>query len=152
MTSDDAIVNLAQWAQVVLPELTAVYDYVPSAKSDGLPDCVVELIRSGVDMGGSDRFRFWDIQQRAIYFCECALSFMVDNSVAQTAAEQLRGMENRLLMAVMGDPTLGNRVPFASPLVEFDFTGPFVEYEDGTRGREMTMTLAVGDLVESATP
>ena len=149
MTSEEAVAGTLAWARAVIPELIAAYDHVPTVKSDGLPDLVVELQRSGVDMGGSDRFRFWDVQQRAIYFCEMELSFMVDNTDTDAAATQLRGFENRLLMAVMGDPTLGNHVPFASPLIEFDFTGPFVEYEDGTRGREMTMTIAVGDLVES---
>ena len=150
MTSEEAVQRIVAWLDQVLPELTTAYDHVPTSKGNGLPDCVVELQRSGVDMGGSDRFRFWDIQQRAIYFCEVEASFMVDNSDTDAAATQLRNFENRLLMGVMRDPTLGNRVPFASPLVEFDFTGPFVEYEDGTRGREMTMTIAVGDLVETS--
>lgn len=148
MTSNDATQNLVEWARETLPELQAVYDHVPATKSDGLPDMVAEVARTGVDMGGSERFRFWDIQQRAIYFVEAELSFMVDNSDTAAAATQLRDFENRLLMGVMEDPTLGKRVPFASPLVSFDFTSPFVEYEDGTRGREMTMTLAVGDVVE----
>jgi len=150
MTSEDAITKIVEWAQEVVPELVAAYAHVPTVKSEGLPDLVAELRSTGVGMGGTDRFRFWDIQQRAIYFVEADLSFMVDNSDQQAAAQQLREFENRLLMGVMGDPTLGKRVPFCSPLVEFDFTSPFVEYEDGTRGREMTMTLAVGDLVESS--
>lgn len=148
MTSEEATQSIVTWAKEMLPELAVVYDHVPSAKSDGLPDCVCEVARTGVDMGGSERFRFWDIQQRAIYFIEAELSIMVDNSDTQAAAAQLRDFENRLLMGVMNDPTLVGRVPFASPLVSFDFTSPFVEYDDGTRGREMTMTLAVGDVVE----
>ena len=149
MTSNDATARIVEWARAVLPELTAAYDHVPLGKTNALPDLVAELRTTGVGMGGTDRFRFWEIQQRAIYFCEFVLSFMVDNDAPEVAAETLRDFENRLLMAVVGDPTLGARVPFASPLVEFDFTSPFVEYEDGTRGREMTMTIAVGELVEA---
>lgn len=150
MTSEQAVNAVADWARSLVPELVAAYEYVPTVKSEGLPDLVVEQRVTGVAMGGNDRFAYWDIQQRAIYFVEASLSFMVDNRDPQAAAQQLRDFENRLLMGVMNDPTLGSRVPFCSPLVEFDFTSPFVEYEDGTRGREMTMTLAVGDLVESA--
>ena len=150
MTSQEAATSLCAWAKAVVPELVAAYDHVPAAKSEGLPDLVVEVQRTGVEMGGSDRFRFWDIQQRAIYFIEAELSFMVANADPEAAATMLRDLENRLLMAVMTDATLGHRVPFASPLVSFDFTSPFVEYADGTRGREMTMTIAVGDVVESS--
>ncbi len=149
MTSDDASQAVTEWITERVPALIGTYDHVPAEKAMGLPDAVVQILRTGVQMGGGERFAFWDIQQRAIYAVEMEVSFMVDNSDTQAAAALLREWENTLLMGVMGDPTLGGRVPFASPLVEFDFTAPFVEYEDGTRGREMTMTLAVGDLVEA---
>ena len=79
------------------------------------------------------------------------MSFMVDNALTDQAAAQLRDFEARLLESVLKDATLGGRVPIASPQMEFDFTAPFVEYEDGTKGREMTMTIAVGHLVEATT-
>ena len=137
--------------ETVLPELVATYDHVPSYKPGGLPDVVVEAARTGLDDIAATRFRFWRIQQRSVYYVEASLSFMVDNADTAAAAAQLRDFEARLFASVIGDATLGGRVPIASPVVEFDFTSPFVEYEDGTKGREMTMTIAVGDLVEATT-
>jgi hypothetical protein len=141
--------NVADWAQEVLPELVGAYVELPGEKNLGLPDVIVEIQRSGVREGGGDAFRRWSIQQALLYVADMELSFMVDNSDYSAAAAQLRDFEARLLTSVMSDQTLGGRVPFVSPLVEFDFTGPYVEYEDGTKGREMRMTLAVGDLVEA---
>ena len=76
------------------------------------------------------------------------LAFMVDNQDPEAAATSLRSYRDLLSAAVRATPDLGGRVPFRSPFVSFDFTPPFVEYEDGTTGREMTMQLTVGDLVE----
>jgi len=148
VTSEDARQAVLAWVEEAIPELEASYDHVPSGKG-ALPDVIVEATRTGIEMGGGERFACWQLQQRAIYFVECSVSFMVDNSDTKAAASLLHSIEERLVAGVLADATLGSRVPFASPLVEFDFTTPFVEYEDGTRGREMTMTLAVGDLVEA---
>jgi hypothetical protein len=147
--SNEAVAAVAAWAQATIPALTGAYDHVPVSKEMAMPDVVVEVQRSGVRRSGGDLFAAWDLQQALIYVVELELSFMVDNADTQAAAQQLRDFETATLLAVLADPTLGDRVPFASPLVEFDFTGPYVEYEDGTKGREMRMTLAVGDLVEA---
>lgn len=150
LTSEDAVQAIKAWLPTVAPELTdKVYDHVPGPKPLGLPDCVIEVTRTGIEETGSTRFRFWDIQQKWVYFVEVSLSFMVDNADTQDAAGYLRDLEHRLVLGVLQNPTLDNAVPFASPLTSFDFTAPFVEYEDGTKGREMSMTLAVGDLVEA---
>lgn len=150
MTLEEAVTALSAWLPTVAPELTdKVYNHVPGPKPLGLPDCVIEVARTGIEEVGSTRFRFWDIQQKWVYFVEVSLSFMVDNADTDAAATYLRDLENRLLMGILANPTLDGGVPFASPAVSFDFTAPFVEYEDGTKGREMTMTLAVGDLVEA---
>lgn len=148
MTSEEATVALAAWAQEILPELLTAYDAVPDAKPEGLPDCVVEVARTGVLPPGDTRFALYQLQQALVYSCEANVSFMVDNADPFAAARLLRSFEDRLIKAALGDPTLGGRVPFSSPQIEFDFTSPLVEYGDGTRGREMTMTIAVGDLVE----
>lgn len=150
MNSEVLVQALKTWVEATLPELTSVYDHVPALKPTGLPDAVVEVSTSGVRDAADTRFRYWGaLQQRDVYFVEAAVSFMVDNSDTEAAAATLRRYESTLLASVLQDATLGSRVPFASPFVEFDFTSPFVEYADGTRGREMSMTIAVGDLVET---
>lgn len=139
---------LVDWASEVLPELAAGYDFVPASKPDPLPDVIVEVVRTAVAANGAEHFPFWQLQQRHVEVYECSLAFMVDNIDPSAAATQLRNFRDRLRDRALADETLGGRVPFRSPFISFDFSPPFVEYEDGTKGREMTMTLTVGDLVE----
>lgn len=139
---------LVEWAREIITEIEAGYDYVPAAKPDPMPDVIVEVIRTIVHADGAEVFPFWQLQQRDVEVYECSLAFMVDNTDPAAAASQLRNFRDRLTAAVLAEATLGDRVPFRSPYVSFDFTPPFVEYEDGTKGREMTMVLTVGDLVE----
>jgi len=139
---------IIEWAQETVPELEAGYTYAPAAKPEPMPDVVATLVRTFVQMGGEEVFPLWQLQQRLVEGYEYALSFTVDNQDPSLAAEQLRGFRDALVLAVITQPTLNDRVPFRSPFASFDFDPAFVEYEDGTTGREMTMTLTVGDLLE----
>lgn len=136
------------WVRDTITELEGAYEYVPAGKTQALPDVVgdVGTIEVAVD---DQRFPFASIQQRYIAIFSISLSFMVDNGDAEAAAALLRDMARRLSASLLSTGgTLGGRVPMVSPTFSFDFTRPYVRYEDGTKGREMTMDLAVGELVE----
>lgn len=140
--------SMVEWAMEKVPALASGYNYSPAAKEQPAPDVTCELNRTFVQLAGEELFPFWQLQQRMVEGFELEFSFMVENLDPEAAAEALRGYRDLLREAVMESASLGGRVPFRSPFVSFDFTPPFVEYEDGTTGREMTMTLTVGDLVE----
>lgn len=141
------VTGCVAWARAVLPELLGGYDYVTDQKTQALPDVMGELQDSRVTLSDPD-FAGISIQQAAVRVYRVTLSFMVENSDPPAAATQLRDFADRLGVSLMTDGTLSGRVFAASPLATFDFARPFVEYEDGTRGREMTMNLAVAELVE----
>lgn len=147
MNSHEIVTGTGEWLTEVLPELQAVYPYSPLTKSNGLPDAVIEIEASGLRVSDED-FPLRGIQQRLIERWDLGISFMVLNEDAEGAATMLRDFQDRCLSEVLSDSTLRGRVPFVSPFVTFDYTPPFVEYADGTRGREMTMSLSVGQLVE----
>lgn len=135
------------WARETVPELTGGYSYVPAAKDQALPDVVVEL--NGLETVVNDpRFPFEAIQQRIIFAHSIGLSFMVDNTDPEAAAETLRRWADVLSASLLAGGTLEGKVPFVSPLFRWDFTRPFVRYQDGTTGREATLAITVGDLVE----
>jgi hypothetical protein len=133
-----------------VPDLEAGYPYAPATKPEPMPDVVVTLIRTFVQQGPGDAFTVWQLQQQLVEAYEYQLSFTVENLDPSLAAEQLRAFRDQLIEAVLLQPTLKGRVPFRSPFASFDFDPAFVEYEDGTTGREMTMTLTIGDLAEEA--
>jgi hypothetical protein len=138
--------GLVTWAREVLPALNGGYAYLIESKGS-LPDVVVELLSTEVALA-DDRFPYSQIQQRYIRTWDYEFSFMVNNDDTALAAGTLEDWSDTLLTAASSDVTLGGRVGFISPFISFDFTPPFVEYPDGTRGREMRMLLAVGELVE----
>jgi hypothetical protein len=132
----------------VIPELVGTYPYVPHEKPAGLPDVVGELTTVELEADGGSIFPYYQLQQRAVIVFTVDLSIMVNNENPQTAAQQLRDFEQRLRTDLAAEPNLRGSVPFRSPRCSADFTPPFVEYEDGTKGREMTFTVTVGDLAE----
>lgn len=158
MTNEEAIDAVLAFAVAACPELAGhTYDFVPAAKPKGLPDIVAELQSEGVVLE-DESFPIARLQQAALRVWRIVLSIMVEATPADTqdpssvdtahaaAQSQLRSFGNTLLEGVMADHTLGGRVPLASPYVEIEYTPPYVEYEDGTRGREMTFSISVGAL------
>jgi hypothetical protein len=147
VTQGQAIAGVADWAKDVIPELNFAYEYEVTAKTVALPDLVVDLDSVRVSFNATE-FPLLDLQGHMVVTYSMVLSFMVDNSEPSTAADSLRSFGDRLLDSILSDGTLGGRVQFASPQISLDYSNPFMEYEDGTRGREMVMTMLIGNLVE----
>lgn len=146
MTQDEIAGGVLAWARATCPALQDGYDHTVSTK-DLLPDVVVEFLGVAIRLADPE-FPYADLQQTMIVRHDIQLSFMADNTDPGAAASLLRGFADALLLSILQDGTLGGRVPFVSPYVNFDYTPPFVQYADGTEGREMTMTLSVADPVE----
>jgi hypothetical protein len=144
--SEAVVRGLTAWARATIPALQDGYNYEPTEKAT-LPDVVVVLDASQIEYGDTT-FPLHAIQQRVVQRYDCTLSFMVNNEDPQHAAEELRGYGDLLRAELLRDGTLGQRVPVASPFVTFDYTPPFVVYPDGTRGREMTMTISIAEQAE----
>lgn len=145
-TTTNTTAALVAWARETISELQEGFGYLPEGKG-ALPDVVCELLTSGISVNDGS-FPFAQIQQAWLRVWEYELSFMVENDDTQAAAELLEDFTDRLVAAALQDVTLGGRVEFISPELAFDLTPPFVEYPDGTRGREMTMQISVGALIE----
>lgn len=165
MTKEEAIAAVLEWAQAVAPDVAdRGYDYVPASKPKGLPDVVCELQTEAVVREDPDFGALVDTQQvAALRVWDLELSVMAGakprepaddealdddqlvDEAHQAASKQLRAIAQQLGDALLADETLGGRVQLASPFCIFDFTRPFVEYQDGTRGREMRMALKVAE-------
>jgi hypothetical protein len=141
--SEAAVQGVLAWARATLPDLMAGYAYEPLQKGP-LPDVVV-LLNNSVTEFGNDAFFIGQLQQVMLQRYDMVLSIMVDNTDPEAAASTLRSYADLLRSELFKDGTLGQRVPVASPLVTFDYSVPFVEYADGSRGREMTMTMSIAD-------
>jgi hypothetical protein len=142
MTAEQAVDALLAWVDDTLPDIIGTYDHVPAFKNQSLPDCVCEMLVIESTPESPD-FPMNAIEQVHLLIYRCALSFMVDNATPASAAATLRSFADTLGAEVLKDATLGDRVEMASSNFTFDFVPALVQYEDGTRGRELTMNIAV---------
>lgn len=148
----DIAIQIRDWAAATIPELAVSRHYLSAEKTE-LPDAMAEVLQKRIVRGPDERFPFSQLEQAGLRVYDCELSLMVEKSADggieadQAETEQLRDFGARLEASLLADATLGNRVQMASPLAEFDYASPFVEWADGTRGRQMVMTLAVAELV-----
>jgi hypothetical protein len=159
MYENDVAAAVEAWVKEVLPELAATYPHVTAAKAD-LPDAQVDLQNKAISYGrGDERFPYEQLQQRMLRVFDLQISFMVERGEGATPEDQLdadlkgttelRDFGERLERDLLANATLGDRVQVASPICEFSYGLPFVEYPDGTRGRQMMFSMSVAELVDN---
>jgi hypothetical protein len=153
MTTSEITAAVVEWARASAPMLAGGYDYVPASKTEALPDVVVEVQTSAV-VPNEPRLPQAGIQQAMVKVHTVGVSVMVDNRDPQAAADQLREIMDGLSASLLGDGSLGGRIPMTSPQHTIDYTRPFVRYADGTEGREAVATIIVGEpvTIESEDP
>lgn len=141
------------WLQGVIPALNGrTYDYAPSGKPKGLPDASIILLEEQLQLGG-DEVAWAQLQQVRVLRYQFGVSFMVDAGTdddgERTADQQLRDYANAILGRLAPDGAALGDGPavLIAPDARMDYATPFAEYEDGTRGREATMTLTLAQLL-----
>lgn len=138
------------WARALIPELLAGYAFV-SAEKAALPDVSVEVAEKRIELGDPTIFPHSAIQQVELRVFEVNVLLMVEKNDGQAADEsetqQLQGFGEQIELAVREDTTLGERVPMTSPFLRIDYRLPFVRWPDGTRGRQMEVSLVVGEFI-----
>lgn len=156
MSTDEVAVAVVAWARAVLEELEEGRSWLTAQKTK-LPDVVADVAEKTINLADA-RFPSLDIQQVALRVLEVEMAFMVEHDAEAAAAdraetEQLRDFADRLETSLIGNNTLGGRVFCASPVgMSFNFRLPFVQYADGTRGRQMTLSFAVAEPIQPRTP
>lgn len=142
----EVVEAVAEWVTALVPELETVYQFATAGKA-ALPDVVIDVERTTVERD-DPRFPHFQLQQAWLDVFEVVLSFMVDNTDAAAAAALLRDVGWRVREQVRLDGTLGQRVFLTSPFVEVDYVPQFVEYADGTRGRQAVARIVVANPAE----
>jgi hypothetical protein len=147
MTATEAVQAVVGWIAEVC-SIDSTYDYLTGEKSKELPDIMGDLDGRRFAFEDQTLFPGFSIQQAGLDIFTVNVSMLVDNGDEGAAAAELRGYTDLLAVSLRDDVTLSGRVRMASPVVTFDLARPFVEYQDGTVGREMTMQMSVAELVE----
>lgn len=145
MSATDIADGLVAWALAVLPELEGSYDYPAGERDQALPDIAAEVheeenvaANPGLDDEITSGFEQADVRGYT-----CAVLLVVDPTDPQAASHQLYDFIDRLAYAIRADQTLGGRVLRCSRNWKASYEPPFVEFEDGSKGRLATLTLSV---------
>lgn len=140
------------------------FPYPQATKTAELPDVAAAVTDSRVQRGPDDEdFPLLMLEQTWLNLFVVEFSIMVDQgsgdgtaesieAAAQTAQQAVYGYAKALREAIIDDPTLDGALDasagvFASPLIAFDFREPFVEYDDGTRGRIMPGVVRLAEAI-----
>jgi hypothetical protein len=146
MTTEEVAQAAEAWAVSVITGLNS-YEHAPRNLLQAMPLVLAEVQRKShqqldVSEGAFQQHKF---QQTSINVWEIDLLFLVNPADSWTASQTLYNMTDTLGLALNADPTLGQRVSFASEDYEVRFDPPEFEYADGTIARAATMTITVGE-------
>lgn len=146
MTTNEIAQAVEAWAAGVIPDLHT-YDHAPRNLLQAMPLVLSEVQRkSHQELNVTEsNFQQYQFQQTAVSLWNVDLLFLVDPADAWTASQILYQMTDTLGDAISKDPTLGQRVSFASGDYEVSFDPPEFEYADGTIARVATMSIVVGE-------
>lgn len=146
MNERDVSEQVIAWVLATCPEIKTGYPYPVASKLGALPDAVAYVTHKRVGPDHQE-FPYGELDQYWMRVFNVELSIMVEaDSDGQDAHQQLQAIGDTLEQAIRMDTTLGGRVQMTSEQIEFDYSLPFAEYEDGTRGRMLFCYLTVGEL------
>lgn len=149
---------VARWVGVVcgIPPARR-FPYPQATKTAELPDVASAVDGSRIQQGpDGDDFPLVALQNAWVNTFTVGFSIMVeqgDGEAAAAAAQaEVYGYAKALREAIVVDVTLGGELDaqagqFASPVIAFDFSEPFVEYDDGTRGRITPGTVRIAEAI-----
>jgi hypothetical protein len=146
MTTNEIAAAIEAWAVSVVPELNS-YDHAPRSLLQALPLVLCEVQRKQhQELATTEsNFQQYKFQQTSVNIWSADLLVLIDPSNSWTASQTLYEMTDTLGGAIVRDPTLGQRVGFASRDFDVSFDPPEFEYADGTIARVATMSIVVGE-------
>lgn len=149
MTTQEMATALESWAVAMLPDLQGSYDYATPEKTQPLPDVGIELDNTTVTLNPPDPTleQLFAIQQAMMRLWTVRVMLMVEPDPADVASSKLADYIDTLIASATADSTLGERVSWVSKEMRGSFSPPFVQFDDGTRGRAATLELTVGELI-----
>lgn len=150
MDATEASVTLVEWAVETCADLNNVYECDPARIQHALPIAVADIgeeavVRSDPTLG--IEIADLGLEQGNLHVLRSSIALMVDDTADDSAAKELEALVAKLGAAIATDETLGGRVHAVSPFWRASYEPPFVEFDDGTKGRMATFSLAIAELI-----
>lgn len=143
--------SIVAWTRTQLAAIKTGYAFPADQKTGLLPDVAAEIQHVRLRRTDAEDFPIGGVEQVLLRVFDFNLMFLVEPEPADVATKQLEEFVDTMTAAILADPSMGELLPNValSPVFDTSFTPPFVEFEDGTRGRMATMELKVGEVIDS---
>ena len=140
---------LVDWTRSKLEAGQTGYAFPTDVKTGALPDVAAEVQKISLQRANTEDFPASGVEQVMLRLFDFHLMFLVDPDPADEATAQLEAFVDKMTEEILADPTMENALDNTalSPLFTASFTPPFVEFDDGTRGRIATLELKVGEVI-----
>jgi len=163
VNEQDVAVAVKAWLEETLPDLAIVYPHITAGKG-ALPDAAIDVQAKRIVPADLENFPFRQLEQSWLRVFPVEVSILTaleptdpEASIEEQSADveereqaQLRGFGAAIEDAIFEDTSLGDRVYMCSPRIEIDYAAPFVEYDDGTRGRQMAASIVICETIDLA--
>ena len=145
LTTIELATKLEEWASATLGINTV--EHAPTRLQDVLPLVICE-VKGDRRADSDDQLPgVATYQQTYVRARRAELLLMVSPEDSWAATQALYDYVDALGKALL-EPTLGGRVPTASPYYEASYDPPEVQYADGTTARAATFTVTIGEFTE----
>ena len=150
MTTREITDEIVAWADQLIPELEYAFNHATD-EHGGLPDIAVEV--TGINFTTAPvegrLAKLQQIEQTRTKIWDLEVILVVPPDPAQDAENMLKDFSDRLLddfLVPAGN--IRSRFAWVNDTPRVSFRPPLVEFEDGTRGRIVTLFMQVGQQVE----
>lgn len=148
----DITQEVEAWAVSVIPELETSFDHAESEHAEGFPDIAVEVTNTHISDGITTDSRLAKLQQvqqkKRVQIFDLELILVTKPEPAHDAEDFLKDKTDALIDSALSrtEPTTSGFYFNMSP--RRNFRPPMVEFDDGSRGRIVTLYLQVGKPME----
>lgn len=147
----DVAAAIVDWVMETVPDLAGAYDYAAEKRDEPLPDVACEVTDEAVVPNPPQLMpAVPGIDQTPLFHVLGAdLLLVVDPDPPREAAQALNGYVRSLAVSLLPE---GKRLAsglFISPLFTAGYRPPFVEFDDGQRGRLATVRLTVAEPINA---
>lgn len=139
--------DLVDWAAGLVNLDDNKYSFPAEYKDKGLPDVACELVRVRVRQDADDPgWRVESVEQKRLRLYEVEIIFMVPPDPPQEATEALTDYIDTVTVNLENNG-LKDKYHLVDANYTANFRPPFIEFDDGTRGRQVTLQLTVGERI-----
>lgn len=151
MGTQEIATALAEWCRELIPELQGSFDHAFGSMDKLLPNVAAEFQSTRTAQEDVEHFPYVQIEQGYIRTHFFTLMILTDPKADKSASQFLASCADKITLSLFSDDSCGDRLTLParmSLVTETSYDPPFVEIDDGTEARLVTIEVYVGDVIQ----